>query len=347
MNWAPDAAVLQFETTAGDQIVSELPRPTDLAPRRGRPVIYLDQNHWSTMANVIHAAHKVRQQAELKAAQRLIELATAGRVILPMSAGHMSETCKWRDNDARYRLALTILQLSAGWQMRDPLEVRRFELREALTVRFKSRCQVQPAVFTLEPDAIHGEVRGVRPYETPKDFPSEAAFAVRALGCVSGNFDSMLDAEHVGMDESPGWVGKLQQFTDWMAREPRDPLQRRQRTNAMFIADLGGELPEEACRAGISPDEMTEWVLRHSDADIGSLPSLGLFREVLHEKLLDPGTSWQSTDLTDMMYLTCAAGYADHVVAERRMSAEMRQGLRRLGRTAEVHRSLIELAEAI
>lgn len=347
LTWAPEPGLLFFETTTGDQIVAELANASDLAPLRGRPVIYLDQNHWSTIADTIHSPELVRRPDELDAARYIIELAIARTIVLPMSAAHMSETCKWTDNDARYRLALTILQLSAGWQMRDPLDVRRFELRQALTSRFKNRRLHQPAVFTLEPGAIHGETRGSQLYEPPSDLPEEAAFAVRALMCISGDFDTMLDAEPVAMGESTGWVESLQQFTDWLAQEPRGPHLRRQRTNLLFITDLRRELPEEALRAGITPDEMSEWTRQHSDTDFAALPSLGLFREVLREKLLDPGTTWESNDLTDIMYLTCAAGYADHVVGENSATAQMEQGLRRLERPTNVHRRLAQLVEVL
>lgn len=347
MTYVPGAALVHFETTQGDQIVAELPRLGDLAPLPGRQVVYLDQNHWSTIAKAIHDPQRVTAAAERDAAEHLIDLALARKVILPISAGHMSETCKWTDELARYQLALTILQLSGGWQMRDPLAVRRFELRQAFTVRFKVRCLLSPATFTLEPDAIHGEVRGQRPLPRPSDLPEDAALAARALTAVSGNFDTMLDAEPVEMGESPGWVDKLQRFTDWMASEERDAHRRRQRTNLMFVSDLGRELAEEAHRAGITPAEMSEWTRHHSDEDIKTMPSLGLFREVLHEKLLDRGTRWESNDLTDLMYLTCAAGYADHIVGERRVTAHLEPGLRRLGRPAKVHRRLADLVNSL
>lgn len=347
LTWAFEPGLLFFETTSGDQIVAELGTASDFAPLRGRPIIYLDQNHWSTVANAIHAPELVPRPDELDAARHIIDLALARTIVLPMSAAHMSETCKWTNNDARYRLALTILQLSAGWQMRDPLDVRRFELRQTLTSRFNHSRLHQPAVFTLEPGAIHGETRGAQLYEPGSDLPQEAAFAVRALTCISADFDTMLDAEPVAMGESPGWVESLQQFTDWLAQEPRDPHLRRLRTNLLFITDLSRELPEEALRAGITTAEMSEWTRQHSDIDIAAVPSLGLFREVLREKLLNPGTTWESNDLTDIMYLTCAAGYADHVVGENSLTAQMERGLRRLDRPTKVHRRLSQLAEAL
>jgi hypothetical protein len=55
------------------------------------------------------------------------------------------------------------------------------------------------------------------------------------------------------------------------------------------------------------------------------------------------GTAWKANDLTDLMYLTCAAGYADYVVAERSAISQMRQASKRLKRTDNLYRNLNEL----
>jgi hypothetical protein len=77
------------------------------------------------------------------------------------------------------------------------------------------------------------------------------------------------------------------------------------------------------------------------------MPALGLYREVLHEKLSDSQLRWQDNDLVDMMYLTSAAGYCEHVVAERAHASRIRDGLRRLGRSTQMHPNLRSLAEII
>lgn len=46
--YLPQLSQLHLRTTRGHDIVVDLSRPTDLAPLRDRPTIYLDQNHWST-----------------------------------------------------------------------------------------------------------------------------------------------------------------------------------------------------------------------------------------------------------------------------------------------------------
>ena len=344
--YLPAASCLHLQTVRGHRILVELPKPSDLAPVLGRPTIYLDQNHWSVLAHTIHRPDRVRNGDELAAAKRLIELAANREVILPMSAGHVSETCNQVNAEERYERALTLAQLSAGWQLRDPLDIRRFELRQALTVRYRQLCLVPPAGVTLEPNATFSS-RDVTHSDIGSDLPPDARWALHALRCASGILDAMLDAEHVPMNEVPGWAPQFERFAKFLAEDPTGPEMKRRRTHAKFIADLGRELPEEAHRARVTPEQMSDWTRRHSEDDLRGLPVLGLYREVLHEKLCNTALRWKPNDLTDMMYLTAAAGHCDYVVAERSHAAHLRSGLRRLGRTLNIHRSMREMLEKL
>src|SRR5437762_1180499 len=57
--YLPQSSQLHLRTMRGDDILVELPRPADLAPVRGRPTIYLDQNHWSTLTHAIHEPGRI------------------------------------------------------------------------------------------------------------------------------------------------------------------------------------------------------------------------------------------------------------------------------------------------
>jgi hypothetical protein len=70
------------------------------------------------------------------------------------------------------------------------------------------------------------------------------------------------------------------------------------------------------------------------------MPALGLFREVLHEKLCAPNLRWAGNDLIDMMYLLAGAAYCDRVVAERAHASHITNGLRRLKVGRIAHRNL-------
>jgi hypothetical protein len=345
--YLPILSLLHVRTTRGHDILIELPRPTELAPVAGRPVIYLDQNHWSTLANAIHQPERVANKEELGAATHLIELATRRRIVLPMSSAHMAETCKQADGEQRYRRALTLAQLSGGWQLRDPLDIRRLELRQALIGRYHGQRHVAPAAVTLEPDAAIRAGRHKSHCEVDPELSEEARWAVHVLGCVGGILDSMLDVGHVPVLPVPGWVADFQAFATFIAENPTGPEMKRRRTHAKFIADLGRELPEEAHRAAITPEQMSDWALNHSEDDLRQMPALGLFREVMHEKLCNGGLRWEQNDLVDMMYLTAAGGYCDYVVGERAHASHIRHGLRRLGRAGNIYSSLRTLVAVL
>src|ERR671919_3010392 len=53
MNYEFLGRTIVFTTRHGDQIEAELPDEGDLAPIGNRPVIYLDQNHWSAIAKAL------------------------------------------------------------------------------------------------------------------------------------------------------------------------------------------------------------------------------------------------------------------------------------------------------
>jgi hypothetical protein len=321
----------------GDEITVQLPLPSDVAPLGGRPSIYLDQNHWSTLTNVIHQPGRVAHSDEHAAALRLIDLARDQAVVLPMSAAHMAETAKQRDREERYDRARTIVELSAGWQMRDPLEVRRAELVEAFQRRYGGQEAERPAVITLEPCAF--SAGRLSEFLVPADdleIDAETQWTLRVLTRVSACLDALFDAEHVPTVPVPGWAEGFQEFASFLAQNPTGREMKRKRTHVRFISDLGSELAEAAFAAGITPDEMGEWAIRDSESDLSSMPALGLYREVIHEKLCDTQLRWEENDLADMMYLTAATGYCDYVVGERTHASYIASCLRRLGRPVQI-----------
>lgn len=344
--YVPSESVLQLRTIRGDEVTVELARDGDLAPIHGRATVYLDQNHWSTLTLATFDPQRISDAREREAAQRLSELAAAGVVLVPMSSAHMSETCKQVDYEARYRRALTIVRMSAGWQLRDPLALRRDELAQAFSASYRQRAFVAPPAVTLEPNAIHAR----RDAETPDvdpSLPQEARWMVHCVRSIGALVDTMLDAEAIPVDPSPGWTAEFQRFAGFLASDPTGREMRRRRTHAKFVVDLGPEIAEEAHRAGITPEQMSEWVLGRREVEVATMRCLGLFREVLHEKLSDSTLRWEDNDLVDMMYLTAGAGYCDYLVGENRHAAYLENAQRRLDRPVTVHRKLRTLVEEL
>lgn len=344
--YVPSESVLRLRTSRDDEITVQLPLESDLAPRRGRAAIYLDQNHWSTLTLAAFDPARITDARERDAAQRLTTLAEAGAVPLPMSSAHMSETCKQVDYEARYQRALTMVRLSAGWQLRDPLALRRVELAQAFTAGYGQPCLIAPPAITLEPNAILAGRSSDAPDLDPS-LPQEARWMVHCLRSIGAIVDTMLDAESVPSEPSAGWTTGFQQFAGFLATDPTERELRRRRTHLKFIADLAPEIAYEAHRAGITPEQLSEWVLGRSEVEVLTMPCLGLFREVLHEKLSDSSLRWEENDLVDMIYLTAGAAYCDRLVGENRHAAYLENAQRRLARPVTVHRKLRTLVEEL
>lgn len=97
-----------FSTTIRcDYLVSEAYSP--IHTDKGRPAVYLDQNHWSTLAWARVDSRRVADKDELAAALRIIELASDAGIVLPLSSAHLTETGPLY-GDRRYNLGLAMAQ---------------------------------------------------------------------------------------------------------------------------------------------------------------------------------------------------------------------------------------------
>jgi hypothetical protein len=113
------------------------------------------------------------------------------------------------------------------------------------------------------------------------------------------------------------------------------------------MADLRPEIQEQATAAGLTDEQRQHWLSKQAAEDFRRLPALGLYREMMHDRHLNKGTAWKPNDLIDMVYLSCAAGYADLLVCEHHMGSVLAQGLKRLGRATRVVHRLNEAVAAI
>jgi hypothetical protein len=135
----------------GDEIVLEMQHHIRTDQLGNRLVVYLDQCHWSTIANARHRPHLLTP-SELSAADQIEEWVRERKIALPLSSGHHIETTQYGNTEHRYVLAVTMMQLSRGWQMRSGLTVRRNEMYEAFRIRFDTLAPARnEAVFSLEP----------------------------------------------------------------------------------------------------------------------------------------------------------------------------------------------------
>jgi hypothetical protein len=338
-----------FKTTRGDGFSSRFGSRFNSSPLRDRPVVYLDQNQWSTLSKSVHAPWRVQSDEELKAAWRLIGLASSGRVILPLSAAHLGETGSFGHDNGRYELAVTILSCSGGWQMRDPLEVRAAEFRQVLCRATGRSAGTVPAVFTLEPYAALDPVtrEGSSPRKAPAELPAEWTYAYTASLSSMVYASMMLDQQATPRGDMAGWVQRVQEFSTCLSEETNRTKQQRRRAAELFMfSDATREIAQAAFDAGVTPIEMSAWTQSTWHLPELGAPAISLFRATMIDKILGSGR-WEGNDLTDLFYLCTAAGYADHVVGERRTIGLLQQSVRRLRAPAELHRTLASVVNAL
>jgi hypothetical protein len=346
LDFTPAFGALLATTLSGDQVLFEMPLGEAGNQLAGRLVVYLDQNQWSLLSDADRGAPK-SSETNRAAARRLKEWVAQRQIVLPASAGHYYETGKRFNTDKRYDLGLTVLQYSRGWQMRDPLQVRRNELYDAFCHRLDRPSSVRSApVFTLDPDALFSPTWQAD-VELPPTFQNRVEFQTKALLAASVSIDAMLDTQRVEEGPDTGWTAASQRFSDWLDELDQNTQQKRRAIDIHLVKDLQQDLAEEAAAADVSKELFRRWGFKGWIRAIGESPAVGLFREMLHSRHLNKGTTWRPNDLTDMVYLSCAAGYADFVVCEKHMRDPLQHGLKRMGRSAGIYRHLTDAVAAI
>ncbi|MDQ6613641.1 MAG: hypothetical protein M3083_02480 [Actinomycetota bacterium] len=339
--------ILVMVTEWGDELETELFLFDDQQERRtGRPVVYLDQNKWVQVAQAIHAPERVHLP-ELGPTRQLIELAAAKEVILPISSGHWIETGPLYGH-RRDHVAASMVGLSRGWIMRDPVLVRMLELVSLFKCRRSSLMPViDEPVFTLDHRAVYFEAM---PSLGHSSLPPEVAMWVDVLSGASAIFAVLLEDDavcsHEGAEATRRWAEEHQQAANVLASNSGVRTTSREFTLRWFLKDLWLDLGVATSTANVNVEEFGEWLESEAEADVAMLPYLGRAREVVHRRMLNAQDTWTSNDLIDLLFLPCAAGYADHVVCERKTAADLR-AVRRKDEGAAVHRTVAELLRAL
>jgi hypothetical protein len=339
IDWSEVLGGVVIYVDTGEEIALELPSYPHVDQLDGRRVVYLDQNHWSTFAKAIRDPDRV-SEPDARAAERLAELVRDRKVVIPMSRGHHVETTQYGDDANRFNLAITMLQVSRGWQMRAPLGVRHDEMYGAFRARFATPARARARdVFTLEPYATS---TGVEATPGGADIPPRFDFMRQALEAVTTMIDVMLDVDVIDRADIDFWVAAQQRFTASLAAQldlTRD--QRRKRADRHLLNDFHDELATAAIEALVDSEQFEEWFGdANADALMRDMKSVNVYRLVQRSKHMTTGTRWTANDLMDMTYLCCAAAYADYVVAERHQAGLLSQVSPAEGRRATVFRNL-------
>lgn len=323
-------------TTRGHPVISEAFNPQDVDATRGRLSVYLDQNHWRSVAELRVDASKIKTAAEAGAASRVVALAQDLGVILPVSSAHMRETAPLY-GDLRYNVGVAIGSLSAGWQMRHPSAVWMMEaialVADMLSVPVPS--YTKRSVVTLEPGALMQQASEVA--IEPLDGVPLLLKLLSAPGVVLA---MLIDPESVKSVDLDRWAAENQAITDRVSRMEVDRTTRRRaaieefwRSNFQIIRDAGAIL-------GVDVEHLYGLDGAVLDGALKRLPMLAYVSGLHAMRYSDRATKWKSNDLTDIMFLACATGYCSYVVAERHTGEQLRSLQRAAKVPVTVHTSL-------
>lgn len=156
-------------------------------------VVYLDQGHWSALARRIDDPGSFSNQEDASSADKIIGWARDRHIILPLSSGHVMETTPLY-GPKRQSLALTMLQLSRGWHMRNPVQVRRDEITRVIggTAAIPLG-HGRPDVFTLDADSLYAT--SSLPQPRPGSLPDYLDWLSGRLTAVTANLDLLIDPQ--------------------------------------------------------------------------------------------------------------------------------------------------------
>jgi hypothetical protein len=337
--WLPGDDSLKIWLAGGQVIFCELPDPTALDHRKNRPSVYLDQKDWSTLWKATEAPARVPEKERL-AALRLIRLVESHKIILPLSSAHLLETGQWQDPKARFGLGLTILKLSKGWQLRHPLDVRRQELITVMSGRYDKRVPESRPVITLEADAAFQSSASSDSPRLALPVPVRSVIAAIVGTCATAS--TMLSEEDIRADVQSEWAVEQQRKATWIHGDKRARLTPAV-NDAFTFSDAGKEIAIAAATALLSPEEMKEWAIEYFNDDLPRMPAFASYYEAIADKRTDPNSRWEQNDLTDLMFLSTGAAYADFTVGERKTIDLLKRAIRRKHKPTIVCSSIAEL----
>jgi hypothetical protein len=345
IDWSDALGGVIVYVQTGDEIVLELPRFPHGDELKGRLVLYLDQNHWSTLAKASYDPGRVAE-TELRAAERIREFVRERRIVIPLSGGHHVETTQYGSDRDRLRLAVTMLQLGRGWQMRAPLRVRSDEIYEAFRTQFATPGPTQGSTGVQPRSVRHQHWRASDAWTRR---PSAQLELLRqSLESVSVTIDVMLAPDKIDRGNIDFWTNAQQAFSDYLdSRSDLAKSQRRRLAGIHLLRDLQQELVTAASDAGLTQDQFEEWVTRFNGGDPLGMPSFDVYRIVQRQRHMTRDIRWTRNDLMDMTHLSCAAAHADFVVAERDQTGMLNQALQATGRSPIAFRKLSHAVTAI
>lgn len=317
--------------------------PPFIKPKPPVPIVYLDLNHWISLAKAaVGHPDGARSRPALDA---LRELHAAGQVLLPLSSTHYMEMIRIHSARQRFDVADVMEELAGFACLMDRTVVIRLELQEAFCRLLGERARIYSALplignSGMQALGMQGELR-IRDQEqqdvTDKvraDWPGGTeAFdtwrrdAERQMnrGLLKGpSEDEKQELREAGWSPEKAMEvtkKRAQQENEQATRLAEEPRWRRGRLRdvvaARYLAlEIEATLNEESARRGIDfPSLFPEPDAARRFTD--SMPSADVWITLLTARHRNPQAPWTVNDIHDADALSVAVPYCDFVATER------------------------------
>jgi hypothetical protein len=282
--------------------------------------IYLDQNKWVAVAQVITGHEKSAPFREIVG--EMFAHAAAGRVSFPLSTVHIEETTRIADNRRRMDLARAMIVLSRRAAIAPLSRLRGPEFDQALHAVFgRPEDPERPEPFGLGlgftcglPSESERTPLGNAERAMVEFFALAAGDSTRQLAeatarrrAGAARYGAIEAGNAVRFAEAVRRFGLDRAFVTVAGHVDRD-LIGRMIANDISVAEFA-DLGPEGC-VGL----------------LRKVPSLRASTEVRMAKLRNTSARWEPNDLADIRALSVAAVYCDVVVGERSWTGYMRSG---------------------
>jgi hypothetical protein len=200
--------------------------------------------------------------------------------------------------------------------MRNPVHVRRDEIASVLGNAGASAAgHNRPEVFTLDVDSQYATFPVTQP--EPATLPEYMNWLCTRLAAVAAEFDLLTHPQSIASTKTTGWCEELATLGRDAEFQVLPVARRRAAARAQALVDAVADPPvsELLQRGGLSPADTAPVLLQGLEERTDTMPFLRLYADALGERLVNRAR-WEPNDLIDMLYLACAAAYADVVAAE-------------------------------
>lgn len=306
-------------------------------------IVYLDQNHWITLAQARRAPEKIPNEEEREAADQLWQLATTGLVRLPLSFAHLDETAHAGNGRRRRDLAETMLEAYDGWHMMHPQVIMRHEFQAA----FGGPALTPEDVFTTAADSPFSTYTpDLREGASDSERGSLAELTWRAAWSSTLLEDTLSEEEAKAAARSVDrWTEALTNLAKLAADSPVG--EDRGRAALHMVAGFQEDIALAAMRAGLSTAELHDQLTEDPTGLIARLPCCGRALEIVHARLRNSTDKWTRSDLNDLYFLAPAAAYAHYVAAEKKTGNYLMSSTGRTIPGASVHLNLRSLLKQL